>query len=58
MVMNRLIGIVALGVVAGGLSACGRDEDRPQPKAGEPITVTSLLWLRSTRPSGSKPAAS
>ena len=38
--MNRLIGIVALGVVAGGLSACGRGEDRPQAKAGEPIPVT------------------
>ena len=38
--MNRLLGIVALGVVAGGLSACGRGEDRPQPKAGEPIPVT------------------
>jgi RND family efflux transporter MFP subunit len=40
MVMNRLIGIVALSVVAGGLSACGRGEDRPQAKAGEPILVT------------------
>jgi RND family efflux transporter MFP subunit len=40
MVMNRLIGIVALGVVAGGLSACGRGEDRPKATAGEPITVT------------------
>ena len=38
--MNRLIGIVALGVVAGGLSACGRSEDPPQAKAGEPILVT------------------
>jgi RND family efflux transporter MFP subunit len=38
--MNRLLGIVALSVVAGGLSACGRGEDRPQAKAGEPITVT------------------
>ena len=38
--MNRLIGIVALSVVAGGLSACGRGEDRPQAKAGEPIPVT------------------
>jgi RND family efflux transporter MFP subunit len=39
MVMNRLIGIVALSVVAGGLSVCGRGEDRPQAKAGEPILV-------------------
>ena len=38
--MNRLIGIVALSLVAGGLSACGRGEDRPQAKAGEPIPVT------------------
>jgi RND family efflux transporter MFP subunit len=38
--MNRLIGIVALSVVAGGLSACGRGEDPPQAKAGEPIPVT------------------
>jgi RND family efflux transporter MFP subunit len=40
MIMNQLIGIVALSVVAGGLSACGRGEDRPQAKAGEPILVT------------------
>ena len=38
--MNRLIGVVALSVVAGGLSACGRGEDRPQTTAGEPILVT------------------
>ena len=38
--MNRLIGIVALSVVTGGLSACGRGESRPQAKAGEPILVT------------------
>ena len=40
MVMNRLIGIVALSVVAGGLSACGRSGDAPQAKAEEPIPVT------------------
>ncbi len=39
MVMNRLIGIIVLGVVAGALSACGRG-DRPEAKAGEPIPVT------------------
>ena len=38
--MNRLLGIVALGVVAGGLSACDRGEDPPRAKTGEPITVT------------------
>ena len=38
--MNRLLGIVALGVVAGGLSACARGEDGPLAKAGEPILVT------------------
>jgi RND family efflux transporter MFP subunit len=37
--MNRLLGIVALGVVAGGLSACDRGEDRPHAKAGAPILV-------------------
>jgi HlyD family secretion protein len=40
MVMNRLIGIVALSLVVGGLSACGTGEDPPQAKAGEPIPVT------------------
>jgi RND family efflux transporter MFP subunit len=38
--MTRLLGIVALCVVAGGLAACGRGEDPPQAKAGEPIPVT------------------
>ena len=38
--MNRLFGIVALGVVAGGLSACGSGEDRAQAKAAEPVSVT------------------
>ena len=38
--MNRLLGIVALSVVAGGLSACGRGEDPPQAMAAEPIPVT------------------
>ena len=37
--MNRLIGIVALGVVAGSLSACGRGEDPPQARTGEPVPV-------------------
>jgi RND family efflux transporter MFP subunit len=40
MAMNRLIGIVALGVVAGGLSACGSGEERAQAKAVEPVPVT------------------
>jgi RND family efflux transporter MFP subunit len=40
MVMNRLVGIVALSVVAGGLFACGRGEDPPQAQAGTPIVVT------------------
>src|SRR5687768_9090504 len=40
MAMNRLLRIVALGVVAGSLSACGSGEDQPQAKAGEPIPVT------------------
>ncbi len=40
MVMNRLIGIVALSLVAAGLSACGTGEDRPEAKAREPIPVT------------------
>jgi RND family efflux transporter MFP subunit len=39
-VMNRLLGIVALGVVAGGLSACGSGEDRAQAKSAEPVPVT------------------
>jgi RND family efflux transporter MFP subunit len=39
MVMNRLIGIIVLGAVAGGLSACG-GEELPQANAGEPIPVT------------------
>jgi RND family efflux transporter MFP subunit len=40
MVMNRLLGIVALGVVAGGLSACGSGEDGAQAKVAEPVPVT------------------
>jgi RND family efflux transporter MFP subunit len=40
MVMHRLIGIVALGLVAGGLSACGRGEHRAEANADEPIRVT------------------
>src|SRR5688572_33134381 len=38
MVMNRLI-IVALSLVAGGLSACGTGDDRPAARADEPIAV-------------------
>jgi len=38
--MNRILRIVALGVVAGGLSACGGAEDRAQAKAAEPVPVT------------------
>ena len=41
MFMNRLIGILALSVMAGGLSACGKGEDRPQAQAGEAIAVTA-----------------
>ncbi len=40
MVMNRLMGIVVCAVLATGVSACGRAEDRPQAKAREPIPVT------------------
>jgi RND family efflux transporter MFP subunit len=40
MVMNRLLRIVALGVVAGGLSACGSGEDRAQTKAAAPVPVS------------------
>jgi RND family efflux transporter MFP subunit len=40
MVMNRLIGIVALGRVAGGVSACGGGEHRAEANADEPIPVT------------------
>jgi RND family efflux transporter MFP subunit len=40
MVMNRLLQIVALGVVAGGLSACGSAGDRAQTKAAAPVPVT------------------
>jgi RND family efflux transporter MFP subunit len=40
MVMNRLIGIVALSLVAGGLSACGSGEHRAEANADEPIPVT------------------
>ena len=56
--MNRLIGIVALGVVAGGLSACGSGEDRARRRQPSRSRSPSLLSRRSTRPSGSKPAAS
>jgi RND family efflux transporter MFP subunit len=40
MLMNRLLRIVALGVVAGGLSACGSAEDKAQAKAAEPVPVS------------------
>jgi RND family efflux transporter MFP subunit len=40
MAMNRLFGIVALVVVAGGLSACGSSEDPVEAKAAEPVPVT------------------
>jgi RND family efflux transporter MFP subunit len=40
MVMNRLIGIVALSLVAGGVSACGSGEHRAEANADEPIPVT------------------
>jgi RND family efflux transporter MFP subunit len=44
--MNRLLGIVALGVVAGGLSACG-GEDPARATAAEPVpvTVTSVTTI-------------
>jgi RND family efflux transporter MFP subunit len=38
--MNRLLGIIVLAVVTGGLSACGSAEDSAQAKAGQPILVT------------------
>ena len=40
MAMNPLLLLVALGVMAGSLSACGRAEDRTEAKAAEPIPVT------------------
>jgi RND family efflux transporter MFP subunit len=40
MAMHRLLRIVALGVVAGSLSACGSGEERAQAKAAEPVPVT------------------
>jgi RND family efflux transporter MFP subunit len=39
MAMNGLLRIVALGVVAGGLSACGSAEDWAQARAAEPVLV-------------------
>ena len=39
-VMTRLIGIIALGLAVGGLSACGEGEHAPEAKAREPIAVT------------------
>ena len=38
--MNRLLGIVVLGVVAGGLLACGRRRGSGRAKAAEPVPVT------------------
>jgi RND family efflux transporter MFP subunit len=40
MAMNRLLRILALGVMAGSLSACGSADDRVQAKAAEPVPVT------------------
>jgi len=40
MVMNRLIGIVALSLLTSGLTACGAGEDRPEATAGTPLAVT------------------
>jgi RND family efflux transporter MFP subunit len=39
-VMKRLIGIIALSLSAGGLSACGAGEHASRANAQEPITVT------------------
>ena len=41
--MNRLLGIVVLGVVAGGLSACAGGEDRARAKAATRSRSLSLL---------------
>ena len=38
--MKRLIGIIALSLAAGGLSACGRADHVPGLEAREPIAVT------------------
>ena len=38
--MNRLLRTCALGLVAGGLAACGPGEDRTEAQAREPISVT------------------
>jgi RND family efflux transporter MFP subunit len=40
MVMNRLLRIVAVGVVVGSLSACGSAEHKDQTKAAAPVPVT------------------
>ena len=57
--MKRLIGIIALSLAAGGLSACGGSEHAPEARPQEPIAVTvARCRRRSTRPSGSKRAAS
>jgi RND family efflux transporter MFP subunit len=37
--MNRLMGIAVLSVVTGGLTACGTDQDRPEPTSRAPVPV-------------------
>ena len=50
MVMNRLLGIVALSVVAGALSACARGEARPYPSVVLlPTQATRITWERKER---------
>jgi RND family efflux transporter MFP subunit len=46
-VMKRLIGIIALGLAAGGLPACGGGEHAPEAKAREPIAVTVVAVVSS-----------
>ena len=45
--MKRLIGIIALSLAAGGLSACGGNEHAPDVKAREPIAVTVVPVIAS-----------
>ena len=40
MAMNRRLRIIALGVAAAGLAACGSAEDKAQATAAEPVPVT------------------
>jgi RND family efflux transporter MFP subunit len=37
--MNRLIGIIALGLVAGGISGCGQNEHVPHADGSQPLVV-------------------